>query len=120
MDGDLRRANLNLERHLELHFPISARKLRVQLWLPLLGNANRSRRMTDAGRSHSPTDGLSAFCRVDTALAICNQRSSMARDLLVLLRSENKHRAARCRITDGIGDGAVSHTIKDNTHPVQA
>jgi hypothetical protein len=76
--------------------------------------------MTDAGRSHSPTDGLSAFCRIDTGLAICNQRSSMARDLLVLLRSENKHRAAGCRITDGIGDGAVSHIIKDNTHPVQA
>ena len=44
----------------------------------------------------------------------------MAGYLLVFLRGENEHRAARCRIVDGIVRGPVPSFIEADTDPGQA
>jgi hypothetical protein len=44
----------------------------------------------------------------------------MAGDLLVFLRGENVHRAARCGIVDGIVCGPVPACVEPDTDPGQA
>jgi hypothetical protein len=44
----------------------------------------------------------------------------MAGNLLVFLRGENEHRAARCGIVDGIVRGPVPSFIEADTDPGQA
>jgi hypothetical protein len=74
--------------------------------------------------TRSPTRGVvdrfNSLCRRLSGKTPWEQCQVLAGDLLVFLRGENVHRAARCGIVDGIVRGPVPTCVEPDTDPGQA